>query len=292
MKECKDVAWNAIHFQCPSGWEVDQIGRRHLRLDNGQGPVMEVKWGPVKGRFSHNAHLKRLAVLNSRRAKGRVVPWSLPADWKTALADFETGGFQWQGASAEGRGVSLYCPVCRNAALIQFFRSSPGADEKKILAVLKSFRDHPCDGQIVWSVFDIRAKLPQSLQLRRFRFDAGKFELEFTDNNQTIHLHRWAPAAALLGQGDLARFAGTIAQFSGGRPHATTVAGHQGIEWRTSPSAGWPQWIVRLKPQLSFFWYRLWLLKEKNRIFAVRAASRHPLDERQLDRICMDYETV
>ncbi len=292
MKACKDVAWNSVHFQCPSEWQVDQIGKRHLRLGNGRGPVMEVKWGPVKGRFSHNAHLKRLAALNARRAKGRVVPWTLPDSWKAALADFETGGFQWQTTTAEGRGVSLYCPVCHNGSLIQFFRSTPDAAEKEFLAVLNSFRDHPDDGRIVWSVFDIRAKLPQILQLRRFRFDAGRFELEFTDGRQTIHLHRWAPAAALLGKGNLTRFAGTISEFSSGQPIVTTVNGHPGIQWSMGPPAGRPQWIVRLKPQLSFFWFRMWLLEEKNRIFGVRAASRHYLDEDQLNRICMDYETV
>ncbi len=292
MKKCKEVAWNAVHFQCPSGWQVDQIGRRHLRLDNGQGPVMEVKWGAVKGRFSHPAHLKRLAALNSRRAKGQLVPWTLPTAWKAALAEFETGGFQWRGSAAESRGVSLYCPVCRNGVLIQFFRSTPGAVEKDFMAVLESFRDHASAGQIAWSVFDIRAKLPQTMQLHRFRFDAGRFELEFSDGRQTVQLYRWAPAAALLAKDDLTRFAGTIFGFSGRHPQETTVKGHAGIQWHISPAAGWPQWLIRLKPQLSFFWFRLWLLEEKNRIFGVRAASRHPLDEPLLNRICNDYEAV
>ena len=292
MKKDRNIAWNAVRFQCPSAWQVDQIGKRHLRLDNGRGPAMEIKWGPVRGRFSHNAHLKRLAALSNRRTKGRVAPWPLPAAWKAALADFETGGFQWQTTTAEGRGVSLYCPVCHNGSLIQFFRSTPGAAEKQFLAVLNSFRDHPRDDQIVWSIFDIRAKLPKTLKLGRFRFDAGRFELEFTDGRQTVRLHRWAPAAALLGRGDLAGFARTISGFSGGQPQATTINGHPGIEWSTGPTTGRPQWIVRFNPQLSFFWFRMWLLEEKNRIFGVRAASRRPLDKRQLNRICMDYETV
>jgi len=292
MKACKDVAWNSVHFQCPPGWQVDQIGTRHLRLDNGQGPVMEVKWGPVRGRFSHSGHLKRLAALNSRRTKAAVTPWTLPPAWKSALPAFESSGFQWQSPSAEGQGVSLYCPVCRNASLVQFFRSTPRAAEKEFLSVLKSFRDHSGDERICWSLFDIRASLPQALQLRRFRFDAGRFELEFTDRRQTIHLYRWAPAAALLDRGDLVRFAETVFGLSGSRPQATAIDGQPGIEWRTLPPAGWPQWIVRLKPRLSFCWSRLWLLEEKNRILGVRAASRHPLDEHQFNRICNDYETV
>jgi len=292
MKACQQVAWNAVRFQCPPGWQVDQIGKRHLRLDNGQGPVMEAKWGPVRGRFSHKAHLKRLDVLNARRTGGRVAAWEIPDAWKAAVADYQACGFQWQGAAADGRGVSLYCPVCRQAALIQFFLSTPGAREKQFLTVLQSFRDHSNDGQTAWSLFDIRARLPQTFQLRRFRFDAGKFELEFSDGRQNLRLHRWAPAKALLAGADLAGFAGRLPGFSAAPLRSATINGHPAVEGRTGPAPGRPRWIVRIQPRLSFQWVRLWLLEKENRLLGIRSASRYPLDEEQLNKICMHYVAV
>ena len=48
----KKLAWNGIHFNTPDQWEVAQIGTRHLILEDETGPVMEIKWGLVKGTFS------------------------------------------------------------------------------------------------------------------------------------------------------------------------------------------------------------------------------------------------
>jgi hypothetical protein len=148
----KQLAWNGIRFETPAQWEVVQIGIRHLILENEVGPVMEVKWGAVKGTFSHRTHLKRLASLQSRRNKISVAEWILPPPWEAALADFEAGGFLWQSPAASGRGAILFCSGCRTATLIQFFGDSSVKREKEFLAVLRSFRDHSRDGWLPWSI--------------------------------------------------------------------------------------------------------------------------------------------
>jgi hypothetical protein len=171
----KQLAWNGIRFKIPADWEVGQIGARHLIFEDEAVPVMEIKWGVVKGTFSHRTHLKRLAALQSRRSKISVAEWILPPHWEESLINFKTGGFLWQSPEASARGAILFCAVCRTASLIQFFGDSSVEREKIILTVLKSFRDHSQDGWLLWSIFDIRATLPQSMQLVRFRFEAGKF---------------------------------------------------------------------------------------------------------------------
>ncbi len=253
---------------------------------------MEVKWGPVKGRFSHKAHLKRLAALHSRSVKGRIAEWFLPPHWQTALADFEISGFLWQGEAAIGRGAILFCPVCRNAALIQFFRYNSSDQEKIISAVLKSFCDHRQDSLTRWSVFDIRVTLPESLKLTKFRFDAGKFELGFAYGRQSIYLHRWAPAAALLCGGDLIGFTRTVPEFSAGRPQPLTTDCYDAFEWCIFPASDWQRRLSRLKVTPSFFWYRLWHVTEKNRILGIRSESKYPLDSQLLEQISTDYESI
>ena len=288
----KQVGWNGIRFKAPAEWEAGQIGTRHLILEDEKGPVMEVKWGSVKGAFSHKTHLKRLTALQSKRAGVRVSGWFLPPRWKEALAEYDTSGFLWQSRDTSGRGAILFCPVCRNAVLIQFFHDSSAEREKMLLAVLKSFRDHGRTGRVIWSIFDIRATLPETMDLLHFRFEAGKYELVFAAGRQNIHLHRWAPAAALLGGQDLVRFTRSIPEFVTGQPSPSIFNGCQAVEWRVSPASGWRQKISPFKVTPSFFWFRLWHLEAQNRILGVRAESKRPLDFELLNQICKDYESI
>jgi hypothetical protein len=288
----KQLAWNGIRFQTPVPWEVGQIGARHLILQDETGPVMEVKWGPVKGTFSHRVHLKRLAALQSRRDKISVAEWILPPPWEASLANFEAGGFLWQSPAASGRGAILFCAACRTATLIQFFGDSSLKREKIFLAVLKSFGDHSQDGWLPWSIFDIRAVLPQSMHLERFRFEAGKFELVFTAGRHTIYLHRWAPAAALLAGRDLNAFAATVPEFSRGAPRSFTVNDGEAVEWEIIPANDWRRKFSRFKVKPSYFFFRLWHLDKQNRILGVRAEGRYPLDSLQVNQICEQYESL
>ena len=288
----KKLAWNGIRFNTPDQWEVAQIGARHLILEDETGPVMEIKWGLVKGTFSHRSHLKRLAALQSRRSKISVAKWILPPPWEAALKEFEAGGFLWQSPESGGRGAILYCPVCRTATLIQFFVDSSVKREHVFMAVLKSFGDHSRDGWQPWSIFDIRATLPQSFQLERFRFEAGKFELAFSAGRQHISLHRWAPAAALLAGRDLIGFAGSIPEFADGAPRALTIDSRNAVEWEILPGSVWRQKLSRFKIKSSYFYYRMLVLDEKNRILGIRADGKHPVDKELLKQICEMYESL
>ena len=291
-KRWKQVAWNGIRFKVPADWEVSQIDSRHLILEREAEPVMEVKWGSVKGAFSHKAHLKRLVTSQSRKLKGRIAEWFLPPPWQKALAGFEARGFLWQAEDASGRGAILFCQACRNATLVQFFEESTVKYEKVLLTVLRSFQDHGHDGRILWSIFDIKAKLPEELRLVRHRFEVGKYELVFNDGRQNIHLQRWAPAAAILGERDLLWFRATIPEFAAGQPPLMTVDDSKAVEWSTSPVGEWRRLICRLKVKPSYFWFRLWHLEDKNRILGVRAESKYPLDFQLLKRISAGYDSL
>jgi hypothetical protein len=288
----RQVAWNGVRFSAPTEWEVGKIGARHLILEDEAGPVMEVKWGTVQGAFSHKTLLKRLTASQSGKLKNGLAEWFLPPPWQEALAGFEASGLLWQGQQISGRGAILFCRVCRCATLVQFFRDSSAQSEKVLLSVLKSFQDHRQDGCTLWSVFDIRAKLPAELRLVRHRFEAGKYELLFNDGKQNVYLCRWAPAAAILGGRDLAWFSGTIAGLEAAQPHWVTTDDDQALEAVRAPIGTWRRAICRLKIKPSFFWYRLWHLQEKNRILSVRAESKTPLDGQFLNRICADYDSL
>lgn len=288
----RQVAWNGIRFKAPTDWEVGKIGARHLILEDETGPVMEVKWGPVKGSFSHKTLLKRLTASQSGKLKSGLAEWFLPPPWQGALAGFEASGLLWQGQQISGRGAILFCRVCRTATLVQFFRDSSAKSEKVLLSVLKSLQDHRQDGCTLWSVFDIRAKLPAEFRLARHRFEAGKYELRFNDGKQNVYLCRWAPAAAILGGRDLIWFSGTIRGFEAAQSHWVSTDDGKAVEAVKAPTGTWRRAICRLKIKPSFFWCRLWHLEEKNRILSVRAESKTPFDGQLLNRICADYESL
>ena len=287
-----EVAWNGIRFQTPAGWQLAQIGARHLVLEDEAAPVMEVKWAKVKGNFSHRTHLKRLTSLQKKQVRRTFKTESIPADWEAVLTDFQASGFSWQGNTTRGLGVILFCPSCRTATLIQFFQQKSFENIRVSSQVLDSFRDHRQDGQVLWSAYDIRAIIPQTYQLKRHRFEAGKYELDFADGSQQICLHRWAMASVLLAEQDLVQLARTVSGFNKPEPVAGSMNGCPTAEWSLSPKTSWQRWLGRLTRKVSYYWLGLWHLEEKNRILGVRAEGQKPLDTELLDGICTRYESI
>lgn len=288
----KEVAWNGIRFLTPTVWEIGQIGSRHLILEEQTGPAMEVKWGSVKGVFSHKTYLKRLTALHTRQLSSKIQEWKLPSDWKRTLARYEASGFTWQKGDESARGVILYCPVCRTATLIQFFQHISADSMRVYHDILASYHDHHSNDRVFWAVFDVRAALPQRFKLLRYRFDAGRFVLEFDAGKQKITLYRWAPASILLSGNNLVHFIETVPEFAEGNAHTLTIGGRNAVEGGVSPETVWQRWMSRFQFKSAYMWFRVWHLEEKNRILSVRAESKRPLDSLMLKQICNDYEIL
>ena len=292
MAQWKEIAWCGVRFKTPADWHLSQIGIRYLALEDELGPVMEIKWAPVKGQFSKKTHLKRLASLQKKQVRKSIQPRPVSAAWESVLTDFETSEFSWQANAIHGRGLILFCPTCRNATLIQFFQKQSAKDDPVAAEVLNTFRDHRADGQVLWAAYDIRALVPETFQLKRYRFEAGQYELDFANGSEHIILHRWAPASVLLRKQDLMQFAKTVASFGKTEPVTGSIAGCDTVEWSVSPAAAWQRWLSRFKRKASYYWLGLWHLEAKNRILGVRAEGKNPLDAELLDRIFTHYESI
>ena len=285
----KQVAWNEISFNVPESWEIAEIGVRHLILEDDSGPAMEVKWGPVRGKFSHRTHLKRVGAFQTRKLKKTVEEWPLSPQWEEALSGFQASGFSWHTQSKVGRGIILYCPVCRKAALIQFLQQKAARSEDIPLKVLRTFQDHRDDGQVIWSVFDIRAMMPADFKLVTHRFEPGNFELAFEHRHQKIFLSRWAPASVILTGQDLMQFAKSISDFSAGDPVPVDIDSGPAVELSSSPRF---IWFSRFRAKPSFHWLGLWHLESKNRILGVKMQGKRAFDTLTLDKICAGYESL
>jgi hypothetical protein len=290
-KMLKDIAWNGIHLSVPSSWELGRIATRHLFFDNHASPAMEIKWGPVKGRFSHHSHLKKLVAQQKKHPGKNLEEWHLPRAWKNALSNFIAKGFSWQSGAESGRGAILFCPLCKTAVMFQIFNIAGHMTDKAILDMLQSLQDHRNDDQTAWTVFDIRALLPKAFQLDNFQFKPGIYELAFSDKFQTLKLFRWAPASAFLSQTTLARFAANTLEYTHDNLAKTSFLEHPAVEWRSNAIAGWHHWLYRFKRKPAFHWLRVWHVVKKNRILGIRLDSKKPFDADMMACICTNYVT-
>ncbi len=280
------VAWNHIRFHCPKSWQPLEIGLRYLVLEDRDGPVMEVKWGPVKGRFSHKTQLDKLASFHKRKLAKTLEPCELPSRWEQKLNGFEVSGFAWQGDESGAKGALIYCPKCRTATIIQFFKEGKVPSQ-----VLDSFQDHREDGLIRWAMFDIQALLPTEFQLTSHSFLAGKFSLSFKGDSHAVHLYRYSPASIILASQDLEGFAMATFPGLGNEPEFLQHMGHDAVEFVREPRAGFSGIIQKLNPKPTHSSARLWHQEKDNRIMAVILEGRTPYYG-LLEQVCLNYEIV
>ena len=247
---------------------------------------MEVKWGPVKGRFSHESQLKNLASMHKKKLARTLEPCPLPSKWGNHLKNFDASGFSWQGEDSGAKGVLLHCPQCGTASILQFFKE--GAVPSR---VLESFQDHVDGGMVPWSVFDIQALIPEQFKLVSHAFLAGKFTLVFEGDSMKLHLYRYSPASVLLANGGLQAFAGSVFPDLPVKSDLTSHLGHQAVEYAKDPGTGLKKILGRISPKGTWSRFRLWHVKKENRIMAVTLEGKKP-DLQLFEQICTHYESI
>jgi len=289
----REIAWNGVRCETPDSWDVVKIGPRYLMFAEKSEPVMEVKWGQIKGKFSHQSHLRRLAAQHRKKFGNTLKEVPLPPDWKRILSGFSSVAFSWHSHGTNGLGAVLYCSTCKTATLIQFFRRDPNQATAIALDILTSFRDHYQGDRVTWALFDIRATLPAAFELIKYRFDAGHYELIFSRKKQKITLWRWVPASVLLQNRNLKEFASMVTRFDLKKPIPAVKAAIDSVEWSTSPPNTWGSRLRggELINQV-YTCYRFWRLAEKNRILGVKIEGNRSIDFMFFDGICAGYETV
>ncbi len=198
--DMKPLAWNGVRLQVPRGWDPVRLGKTYLYLEDDAGPVMELKWRRLQGRFSPDAALKKIAgksdILIANEEKNTV-----PASWRNSLSGTDWRAFSWKGEGVSGQGVVRLCRDCNTAAVIQFFhlgRERMDVDRDVQTAVLASFRDHGKRASRRFEIYDVKAVVPNAYNLKTFSFLPGRFELEFERRRERLALARFAPADILL----------------------------------------------------------------------------------------------
>ena len=292
-KKWRDIAWNGVRFKIPPTWEIGEIGRQYLLIENQDGPRLEVKWGPVKGRFSPRVQLKRLTASQGRKLRKNLREDALPPSWEKILRRYETIGFSWRSGTIGGRGAVLYCPHCQQATLLQFYQSPfnrPSAYADQLLA---SFADHTDRTLEKWAVFDIQAQLPTNYLLKTYRFQVGHYQLVFSCKTSTLTLERWSPADALLMKGGLAGFEKIYLAYSSNQSMVIKKESSDVVEAEDMSNKTILQRMHRRINRQPFYRRaKLWHEVNKNRILGVRLEGNNSIEFQHLQMICSNYETV
>jgi hypothetical protein len=285
----RELAWNGIRFSAPADWETAKIGPCYLLLTRQGECALEIKWGKARKRFTPRAALRRLKSLH----RDAIQETPLSEEWQRALSRFTGTGFSWQAEAKGGKGAALHCPACGNATLIQFFQPKSDLNDKTCLRILQSFQDHSAEDRVRWCIFDIQAVIPAAYRLDKFRFEAGRFELNFASKKTGISLYRWGPASALLNKEDLAAFGAKAFGSPQSEWHSLSWIDHPAVGWEKRPPAGlWARFRESLTGTRHYQRKRLWHLAEKNRIMGVAISGNKPCPSEGFDAICLSYESL
>ncbi len=259
----KPLAWNGIQLEVPADWDPARMGRRFLLLEDAEGPTLALRWAPIAGRF--DAHKTLCKLTRAVGADADATPNDPPAIWRNALKSGqgpgpETYGFGWR----DGAGVLLYWPDSDIAALAGFYGNPPPPTAGPVLAALRPVAGKPTRP---FQLYDIHARVPADLNLDRFQFVPGAFELAFSGTATRLLLHRWGPASMLLDGDGLLSFARRRL------PSIPREAPGDEMDRRWEQSLGGP--IGKLLPgkRARFEAGRIWQVSEMDRILGVIAAG-------------------
>lgn len=289
----KEVAWNGIRFLSPADWEIGKIGNQYLMLEDDEGPVMEVKWRRIKGNFSPQTQLQRLAALHKKKIGVTIKKIPIPSNWEKMAEHYQTVCFSWHNEVMGGIGIVLYCPKCQTSTLMQFFQRKARKTEKITTHLLASFQDHPKKGQTAWTVFDMTARIPDDFQLLRYRFEPGVFELTFARGKHKITLYRWGPATILLRELDLLQTASKMFGISQGNLQHKKIDDYDTIDTNICPrSDGWTRIRRLVKPNHVYCMARLWHLEDKNRLHGVKMDGKQPTDLLMFEQVCRNFNSL
>jgi hypothetical protein len=259
----KLLAWNGIRLEVPADWDPARMGRRFLLLEDEEGPTMALRWEPISGRFDAHKTLHKLTRAVGTDAE--VAPNDAPTIWRNALKSGrglgpETYGFGWR----DGAGLLLFWPDLHIAALAGFYGNPPPPTAGPVLAALGPVAGKPTRP---FQVYDIHARVPADLNLDRFQFVPGAFELAFSGTATRLLLHRWGPASMLLDDDGLLSFARRRL------PSIPRDPGGDEMDRRWEQSLGGP--IGKLLPgkRARFEAGRIWRVPEMDRILGVIAVG-------------------
>lgn len=296
VEDTWQLGWRGITADVPLPWALSKVEGTaesgYLRLDDESMPRLELRWGPSPGRKKSLADLTENYLKQARKLARKM---RVPFDYSHRQRFFPAKGREvcyltLQSDYASHIIVSR-CKQCGRIVLARILHQ-PGEDVAATVAmVFGSLRDHAYQGEITWSVFDLRARLPETFDLISSTFQVGQIRLAFRRGKDRLVLDRHNFARELLRETNLKHWL-VYSLRKELRPFVISSdewqhRGHEGVLLSGSLKLWRRLMTLDLKPRrLSAL---AWRCDESDRLFAIRLLTRKPDDE-ELARLAKSME--
>lgn len=282
------LAWNGLSLTLPATWELAALGRQRLQLARDGKPVLEVRWNRIRGRFSFEAHLRKLAKAHGKKhreflAMDDHARWDLPQGMAAR-------SFAWDTSGKRGEGAILYHSASSTAILAQ-----SGGPAEQFMSILSSLRCHRAEQSVPWAVYDLRALTPSGFRLEEYALQPGRYRLALRSSRQRLVLHRLAPADILLSGRSLAlwsreRFDATIKRCQLMMEYTGETAA---VTWRRPlPPGRFAGAMALLLNRPLHAYIRVWRPARTNRLLGVEMQGFRPISEDTFQQVVNAYATV
>ncbi len=282
------LAWNGLSLTRPTGWELTALGRQRMQLSKNGKPVLDVRWNRIRGRFSFEAHLRKLAKAHGKKRKELLAMddhagGDLPQGMAARL-------FAWDNPGKIGQGAIFFHSASSTAILAQ---SSGPAEQFR--STLSSLRCHWAEQSVPWAVYDLRALTPSGFRLEEYTLQPGRYRLALRYTRQRLVLHRLAPADVLLSGRSLAlwsreRFGATIRQCKLMMEDAEDT---DTITWRRPlPPGKFAGAMALLLNQPLYAYIRVWRPARHNRLLGLEMQGSRLISEDTIQLVANAYATV
>ena len=295
------LAWNGIRFSCPRHWEVTGIRDRYMLLEDGDGPVLDLRWERTPENVSAETGL---ALLRKRSRKTGLVidePDRLPADSSLIRHNdptVETAPFSWstRTGNTQGVGCMLRFPASSMTVVARFHREPTHTNLAAAAELCSSLACFAPSQTIPWQLYDVGFELPGTFSLKSFSLQPGHYRFIFENGDSRLIMDRVGPASVVLKELSLETWVTGFHSLAKTKTYELRPAsnGENSLEWIARrkgdliPARG----LSRLLPLTRFCRGRVWLPPHKNMLLCVTMTDKTPPDDTLFTEVCSSYVLV
>jgi hypothetical protein len=279
--------WNGLRCTLPEFWDAIVSGPFHLLIEHDFHPVMEIRWEQVTD--NSNKDLFEIIRRNfARTTETTITKVDLPKEFSALAQRHTLTTVSWE-PSGRLNGLLWQCSSC---STIIFCNITPHPDISlaQLRPVLESVCCHPENEDLAfWSIQDFQLHIPRSFSFSDYTFAAGLSRLAFRGDGLHLQFCRLAPATERLRGNSLSQLLSTL---QGDLVDEETLMNTPTLHERKNMPHTAHQLLTRLRRRNPFCWGRIWHNVEANRILAVTAESKRPIDINTVHSISSHYEIV
>ena len=205
------LGWQGIGLVVPSTWCPGRLegdfANGYLRVEDESDVRLELRWETAGRRAPPATKLVDKYVKQLRKKCRRSTPEAqVVRDMAVRrLAHLDHEAFTWQGEFSAHSLIAV-CPETRRVVHVRvFFREG---ETRKSLArrIFGSLSTAPEDGQVEWSAFGFRFRVPSSWRLEESGLRTGCLRFVFKIDNDELEVVRFSLAEMLLREVPLAKW--------------------------------------------------------------------------------------